>query len=87
MSRSLAGAAGAGVGGLTAWAVSNVSGLVAWAFSTEEVWFSLAATYDRYIAPQFGVAPDLGPVLLVLALVYAAARIQDLRTGGDDDDQ
>jgi hypothetical protein len=84
-SKTVAGAAGAAVTGAATWLSGTVSGVAVWAFSTEEIWFSLAATYERYLAPEFGALPSLGPVFLGLLLIYGVARLADLRNGGDDD--
>jgi hypothetical protein len=82
--KGLAGGIGAVVTAAGTWIVGTLGGIGSWALATEQIWFPLVAAYNRYVAPQFGPFPKLGPIFLALFLVYGVGRVIDL---GDPEDE
>jgi len=82
--KGLAGGVGAVVTTAGTWIAGTLGGVGSWAFSTEHIWFPLVSAYNRYVAPEFGVFPKLGPIFLALFVLYGVGRIIDL---GDSDDE
>ncbi|QHS17784.1 hypothetical protein GWK26_11860 [haloarchaeon 3A1-DGR] len=58
----------------------------AWLAQSEEIWFSVIATYVRYIAPGTSL-PDLRGPFLVATLAYLGFRLADLWDKQDDLDE
>lgn len=79
-----AGGVGAVITAAGTWIVGTLGGIGSWALSTEQIWFPLVASYNRYIAPKFGPFPELGPLFLAAFLLYGIGRALDL---GDPDDE
>jgi hypothetical protein len=82
--KGLAGGIGALVTTAGTWIVGTLGGIGSWALTTEQIWFPLVAAYNRYVAPQFGPFPKLGPIFLALFLIYGVGRVIDL---GDPEDE
>jgi len=82
--KGIAGGVGALVTTVGTYVVGTLGGIGSWALTTEQIWFPLVAAYNRYVAPQFGAFPKLGPIFLALFALYGVGRIMDL--GGSEDE-
>ncbi|QLG62198.1 hypothetical protein [Halorarum salinum] len=65
--------------------VAALGNLFAWVASSEEIWFSVVATYIRFIAPETAL-PDLRGPFLFLTLCYLGLRLADLWDAKDEVD-
>jgi hypothetical protein len=58
----------------------------AWVAQSEEIWFSIIATYVRHIAPGTAL-PDLRGPFMLLTLAYLGFRLGDLLDKRDELDE